>query len=209
MADPTANQGIPAPEVGASVIDTDYEIGQSNVEGKLGPFGFDIHNPVFMISALSIVAFVFYALALPEQASTFFGWLRPFLDNGAAFMTINNTGGRTDQLLAAQCSCAKKVTVHETRMDGEVMRMAEVSRLAIPGYTSTELSPTGHHIMLEGWSASVILQEVLAIYRALLAGEELELDTPRPYRDYIAWLHTQDPASHVWSSPQTRSQRPQ
>ena len=36
-------------------------------------------TPVFMISGLSIVAFVFYALALPEQASALFGWLRPWL----------------------------------------------------------------------------------------------------------------------------------
>ncbi len=79
MADESANQGIPAPETEASIIDTDYEIGQDNVEGNLGPFGFDIHNPVFMISSLSIVAFVFYALALPEQAGAFFGWLRPAL----------------------------------------------------------------------------------------------------------------------------------
>ncbi len=79
MADQSANQGIPAPESEASIIDTEYEIGQDNVEGNLGPFGFDIHNPVFMISGISIVIFVFYALALPEQAGAFFGWLRPAL----------------------------------------------------------------------------------------------------------------------------------
>ncbi len=79
MADQTANQGIPEPEGTAELINTEYEIGQDNVEGTLGPFGFDVHNPVFLISGLSIVAFVFYALALPEQASSFFGWLRPAL----------------------------------------------------------------------------------------------------------------------------------
>jgi BCCT family betaine/carnitine transporter len=79
MADQTTNQGIPEPEDPSSLIQTEYEIGQDNLEGKVGPIGFDIHNPVFMISSLSIVAFVFYALALPDQASTFFGWLRPFL----------------------------------------------------------------------------------------------------------------------------------
>jgi len=77
MSDETADQGMPEPEGGAGLIDTDYEIGQDNVEGALGPFGFDIHNPVFMISGLTIVAFVFYALALPEQSAALFGWLRP------------------------------------------------------------------------------------------------------------------------------------
>ena len=76
MADST-NQGIPEPEGDADLIETDYAIGQDNVEGHVGPFGFDIHNPVFMISGLSIVAFVFYALALPEQSTALFGWLRP------------------------------------------------------------------------------------------------------------------------------------
>ncbi|MFW8636583.1 BCCT family transporter [Cribrihabitans pelagius] len=77
MADETTNQGIPAPEGESDLIDTDYEIGQDNIETKIGPFGVDIHNPVFLISGLAIVCFVFYALALPEQAASVFGWLRP------------------------------------------------------------------------------------------------------------------------------------
>ncbi len=79
MVETDNTQGIPLPEGAAALIDTDYTIGQDNVEGNLGPFGFDIHNPVFMVSALSIMAFVFYALALPDQAAAVFGWLRPWL----------------------------------------------------------------------------------------------------------------------------------
>jgi len=79
MSDNTVDTGIPEPEGHSEIISTDYQIGQDNIEGEMGPFGFDIHNPVFMIAGLSIVAFVFYALALPEQASTFFNWLRPEL----------------------------------------------------------------------------------------------------------------------------------
>ncbi|MEQ9057633.1 MAG: BCCT family transporter, partial [Roseovarius confluentis] len=75
MADETTNQGIPEPEGTSDIIQTDYQIGQDNIETKIGPFGLDIHNPVFLISGLSIVAFVFYALALPEQASGLFDWL--------------------------------------------------------------------------------------------------------------------------------------
>ncbi|MFP4043404.1 MAG: BCCT family transporter [Rhodosalinus sp.] len=78
MADETS-QGIPAPEGEADIIDTEYEIGQDNIEGRVGPFGFDIHNPVFVISGLVVVAFVAYALIAPQQASDFFGWLRPAL----------------------------------------------------------------------------------------------------------------------------------
>ncbi|PCJ95996.1 MAG: BCCT transporter [Hyphomicrobiales bacterium] len=58
-----------------STTGTDYKIGQDNIT----PFGLDIHNPVFLISALSIVAFVLVTLMFQEGATEFFGWLRPFL----------------------------------------------------------------------------------------------------------------------------------
>ena len=77
MTDQTTEtpDGIPSPDGAAHIIDTDYEIGQDNVEGSVGPFGFDIHNPVFAISGIAVVAFVFYTLALPEQAGNVFSWL--------------------------------------------------------------------------------------------------------------------------------------
>ena len=52
---------------------TDYEIGQDNIT----PFGLDIHNPVFLISGLSIIAFVLVTLMFQEGAAAFFSWLRP------------------------------------------------------------------------------------------------------------------------------------
>ncbi len=54
---------------------TEYEVGQDNIQ----PFGLDIHNPVFVISALTIIAFVLLTLAFQADATEFFGWLRPFL----------------------------------------------------------------------------------------------------------------------------------
>ncbi|MEM9329996.1 MAG: BCCT family transporter [Pseudomonadota bacterium] len=53
----------------------DYELGQDNIR----PFGLDIHNPVFLISSLVIIAFVLLALANQQATAEFFGWLRPFL----------------------------------------------------------------------------------------------------------------------------------
>ncbi|NOR32234.1 MAG: BCCT family transporter [Sulfitobacter sp.] len=81
--------GIPTPDGAADVIDTDYTIGQDNVEGNVGPFGFDIHNPVFMISGIFIVAFVFYTLALPEQAGAVFSWLFSSVTKGFDWFFIS------------------------------------------------------------------------------------------------------------------------
>jgi BCCT family betaine/carnitine transporter len=75
MTDATGTHGIPPPDGSTALIDTDYTIGQHNVEGSVGPFGFDTHNPVFAISGAAIVAFVFYTLALPEQSGALFSWL--------------------------------------------------------------------------------------------------------------------------------------
>src|SRR6056297_1165468 len=79
MTDETNNQGIPEPEGASDLIDTDYEIGQDNIEANVGPFPIDIHNPVFVISGVTVVAFVAYALSAPQHAAEFFGWLRPAL----------------------------------------------------------------------------------------------------------------------------------
>ncbi|OUD09366.1 BCCT transporter [Marivivens niveibacter] len=75
MADDELNPGIPAPEGNAGLIDTDYEVGQDNIEKRIAGFGMDIHNPVFAISAIAVVAFVFYTLALPDQAGAAFSWM--------------------------------------------------------------------------------------------------------------------------------------
>ncbi|HEY5789705.1 MAG TPA: BCCT family transporter [Gammaproteobacteria bacterium] len=53
----------------------DYEIGQDNIE----VFGLDIHNPVFVVSAVGIIAVVLLVLMFQEGAAAFLGELRPWL----------------------------------------------------------------------------------------------------------------------------------
>jgi len=80
MSDPTTtDQGIPAPEGPTDLIETDYQIGQDNISTQIGPFGLDIHNPVFAISGLTIVAFVLVTLAFQESAGAVFNDLRVWL----------------------------------------------------------------------------------------------------------------------------------
>lgn len=51
---------------------------------------------------------------------------------------------------------------------------------------------TYHHILLDGWSLPILLGELFSLYEALRQGHILDLPARRPYRDYIAWLRTQD-----------------
>ena len=71
--------GIRPPEGKAEIIETNYRVGAQNVKTRLGRWGMDFHNPVFIVSAVAVVLFVAYALVFQDQASSFFGWLRPAL----------------------------------------------------------------------------------------------------------------------------------
>jgi amino acid adenylation domain-containing protein len=52
-----------------------------------------------------------------------------------------------------------------------------------------------HHLLLDGWSIGLLLQDVFATYEALCRGQTLPLPRRRPYRDYISWLRQQDLAA--------------
>ncbi len=49
-----------------------------------------------------------------------------------------------------------------------------------------------HHLLLDGWSADLVIKEVFARYKGIIAGEEAMISESRPYKDYIAWLQRQD-----------------
>ena len=59
--------------------EVDFEIGQDNIQTKIGPFGLDIHNPVFFVSGLGIIAFVLIALMFPDGSTSFFNGMRDWL----------------------------------------------------------------------------------------------------------------------------------
>ncbi|ATJ81644.1 BCCT family transporter [Halomonas beimenensis] len=62
----------PASPPMASDMQTDYTVGQDNIEGHVGPFDFDIHNRVFVISALASIVFILLTLLFPETAGNVF-----------------------------------------------------------------------------------------------------------------------------------------
>ncbi len=55
-----------------SDMQTDYVVGQDNIKGQLGPIGFDIHNRVFVVSALASAIFIVLTLLFPERAGSIF-----------------------------------------------------------------------------------------------------------------------------------------
>jgi BCCT family betaine/carnitine transporter len=79
-----ANKDPMIPDGDVNPIDTDYQIGQDNIVVNVGPFGLDIHNRVFAISGLAVIAFVLLTLVFQSQVEPLFsslrGWLTTNLD---------------------------------------------------------------------------------------------------------------------------------
>ncbi|MEU9482016.1 amino acid adenylation domain-containing protein, partial [Streptomyces sp. NPDC048191] len=59
---------------------------------------------------------------------------------------------------------------------------------------------TNHHILWDGWSMPVLVDELLKLYAA--GGGDAALPKVTPYRDYLAWLAAQDrdAARTAWAS---------
>jgi amino acid adenylation domain-containing protein/non-ribosomal peptide synthase protein (TIGR01720 family) len=52
-----------------------------------------------------------------------------------------------------------------------------------------------HHLILDGWSLPLLIDDLVAAYRRLAAGERPELAPRPPFRRYIEWLAGRDPAA--------------
>ncbi len=60
------------------------------------------------------------------------------------------------------------------------------------GDDTHQLVWTHHHILMDGWSLSLLFREFVELYKAYSSGRTPELAPPKPYRDYIRWLKLQD-----------------
>jgi len=71
-------EAIPLPQGETEIIETDFEIGQHNVTRRW-VLEFDVHHPVFPISALAIIAFTLSTLAFQNELEPVFVGLRDWL----------------------------------------------------------------------------------------------------------------------------------
>ncbi len=83
-----------------------------------------------------------WARATPEGATI-----------GAAFVEIKAKDGAADALISASSPAAGRVEIHTHTMDGGVMKMRQVEKIAIPAGGSALMKPAGDHIMLFGLKA--------------------------------------------------------
>ncbi len=71
--------------------------------------------------------------------------------NSAVYMVLANDSATPDRLLSAAADVAGAVEIHESIMDGDVMRMQQLpDGIEIPANGQVELKPAGLHVMLIG-----------------------------------------------------------
>ena len=87
--------------------------------------------------------------------------------------------------------------LEEDRKQSFDLKIAPLFRITLIQLTQSryQLIWTQHHIIIDGWSAGLVLKEVFQLYQVFHKGVDLNnLSTynNRPYADYIAWLEKQD-----------------
>ena len=80
-------------------------------------------------------------------------WTRPIgsgVRTTAVYLTIRNTGGADDRLVAATSEAAERVELHVHRHEGDVARMVRVPAIDVPAQGRATLAPGAAHVMLIG-----------------------------------------------------------
>ena len=69
--------------------------------------------------------------------------------SAAVYFTLANSGGR-DRLLSVGAEGVGKASLHETSMDGDIMRMRAIDGgIEIPASGRVRLSANGRHVMIQ------------------------------------------------------------
>ena len=84
--------------------------------------------------------------------------------------------------------------LREDRARGFAMDCAPLMRCTLirQGEDAWRFVWSHHHLLTDGWCLPILMREILHFYTAFLRHREADLPSPRPYRDYIAWLARQD-----------------
>lgn len=80
------------------------------------------------------------------------------------FLTLTNKGSTDDVLVSASSDVAEQTQIHEMAMDGNVMKMRQLTDgVALPAGESVALKPGGFHIMFMGLKAPLVEGESVEV----------------------------------------------
>ncbi|MBK6016196.1 non-ribosomal peptide synthetase [Streptomyces sp. MBT53] len=97
---------------------------------------------------------------------------------------------------AFQAFLAEDQAAHFDPATPPLLRMS----LVLTGPAAAELVVTAHHVLFDGWSVPLLMQDLLRLYGS--GGDASVLPRVRGYRDFLVWLSGQDRAEsgRVWAA---------
>jgi periplasmic copper chaperone A len=94
----------------------------------------------------------------------------------AGYMEIRNSGTLVDRVIGASSPVAERVELHVMKLDGDVMRMREVSAFDVPARQRLELRPGSSHLMLVGIRKPLVKGERVPLTLRFERAGELQLE---------------------------------
>ncbi|WP_438297335.1 amino acid adenylation domain-containing protein [Streptomyces sp. HUAS TT7] len=103
--------------------------------------------------------------------------------------------GEAERAEAFEQFLAQDLRTHFDPVAPPMLRLALVKMEA----ERFELVLTAHHVLFDGWSVPLLMQDLLKLYGS--AGDASVLPRVRSYRDFVDWLSKQDPdeSARVWT----------
>ncbi len=101
---------------------------------------------VLMLSAALLLG----ACGAREGVEVRDAWARPAAQggNGGVFFELQNFDPAPDELIGASSDVAEVVEIHESKMDGDIMKMQMMPSLPIEAKSTVTFKPGGLHVML-------------------------------------------------------------
>lgn len=116
-------------------------------------------------------------------------WANPPLvpqNNTAVYMTIENPSAAPQSIVAVTTKDAASAGIHQTQMEGKMMKMTPVAALVVPGMGSVELKRGGYHIMCTGVKTPLKPGDTLHLVLKLKNGKSIPVAVA---------IRAEDPAS--------------
>lgn len=110
----------------------------------------------------------------------------PGARNGGGFLTIVNHGKTDERIVAAISPACGHVELHTMRMENNLMRMREVSDIALPAGQTVRMQPgSGYHLMLMDLKQPLKLGDLVPVTIKLASGAQLDVQLKVEPRETI------------------------
>jgi hypothetical protein len=137
------------------------------------------------------------ATAVHAQVAVIDAWVRGTVAGQQATGAYMQLKSATDTALVAAASpVAGVVEIHEMKMDGGVMKMSAIKRLALPAGKAVDLKPGGYHVMLMDLKQPLKEGETVPVTLTFedKAGKKQSVDVNAPVRALTAPAPAKDAA---------------